>query len=99
MTVDPTIVLTSSASEAPVMIMATVKSIIGPTYRVPTSPGTSFGFKSEAAAAVDDTPTLGQTEVDVQTAYDRLLTFIRWFTCLATDTAIPSRQPGTRPSV
>ena len=66
--IDPTIIPSAGASAAPVLSLATSVVVTTDAWKGVTSPGTSWGWKGEAAAASDDSPTLAQPSIPVYTA-------------------------------
>lgn len=66
--IDPTIILTSGASAAPVLDLARVVTITTDSWKGVSSAGVSWSYDAEAAAVSDDAPTLAQPTVDVYTA-------------------------------
>jgi HK97 family phage major capsid protein len=58
--IDPTIILTSGAADAAVLSLARVVTITNDEWRGVSSPGVSWSFDAENAAASNDSPTLAQ---------------------------------------
>lgn len=61
--IDPTIILTSGAADAPVLRLARVENITTDEWRGVSSPGVTWSFDAENAAVSDDKPTLAQPNV------------------------------------
>jgi HK97 family phage major capsid protein len=66
--IDPTIILTSGAADAPVLRIARVETITTDTWKGVSSAGMSWSFDSEGAAVSDDSPTVAQPSVSVHEA-------------------------------
>lgn len=66
--IDPTIILTAQGSENDILRLARVETITNDTWRGLSSAGVSWSFKAEAAAATDNSPTIGQPEVATRRA-------------------------------
>jgi HK97 family phage major capsid protein len=68
-TIDPTIILTAQAADAPVVQLARLVTITSDTYKAVTSPGVTWALKSEAAVMPSDAaPTLAQPSIPVEAA-------------------------------
>lgn len=61
--IDPTIIMTAQGSPNDILRLARVEVITNDTWRGLSSAGVSWGFKAEAAASTDNSPTVGQPEV------------------------------------
>lgn len=61
--IDPTIILTSGAADAPVLRLARVETITTDEWRGVSSAGVTWSFDAENAAVSDDKPTLAQPNV------------------------------------
>ena len=66
--IDPTIILTSSAADAPVLNMARIVTITTDAWKGVSSAGVSWSYDSEGSEVSDDAPTLAQPSIDVYTA-------------------------------
>lgn len=66
--IDPTIILTSGAGAAPVLALATIKTITTDTWKGVSSAGVTWSFDTEGSAVSDDAATLGQPTVSVHEA-------------------------------
>jgi len=66
--IDPTIILTAQGSENDILRLARVETITNDTWRGLSSAGVSWSFKSEGAAAADNSPTIAQPEVPTHRA-------------------------------
>jgi HK97 family phage major capsid protein len=66
--IDPTIIMTAQGSSNDILRLARVETITNDTWRGLSSAGVSWGFKAEAAAATDNSPTVGQPEVPTRRA-------------------------------
>lgn len=66
--IDPTIILTSGAADAPILAISTVKTITTDAWKGVSSAGVSWSYDAEAAAVSDDTPTLAQPSIPVYMA-------------------------------
>lgn len=64
--IDPTIVLTSGAADAPLLRVARIEQITNQVWKGVSSAGLSWSFDAEAVEVSDDSPTLAQPVV---TAY------------------------------
>jgi HK97 family phage major capsid protein len=63
--IDPTIILTSGAVDAPILQLATVKTITTDAWKGVSSAGVTWSYDAEASAVSDDTPTLAQPVINV----------------------------------
>jgi len=61
--IDPTIILTSAAADAPVLSVARVVTITTNIWKGVSSAGVSWSYDAEASAVSDDAPTLAQPSV------------------------------------
>lgn len=66
--IDPSIILTSGAADAPILDVATVKTITTNQWKGVTSAGFTWSFQAESAVAPDNTPTLAQPTIPVYAA-------------------------------
>jgi HK97 family phage major capsid protein len=66
--IDPTIILTSGAVDAPLLQLGTVKTITTDAWKGVTSAGVSWSYDAEASAVSDDTPTFAQPTIPVYSA-------------------------------
>jgi HK97 family phage major capsid protein len=66
--IDPTIILTSGASDAPILEISRVVTITTDAWKGVSSAGVSWSYDAEASAVSDDTPTLAQPSVTVYAA-------------------------------
>ena len=66
--IDPTIVLTSGAADAPLLNAATVVTITTDQWKGVVSAGLTFEYTAEAAVVADKTPTLAQPTIPVYRA-------------------------------
>lgn len=66
--IDPTIIMTAQGSPNDILRLARVETITNDTWRGLSSAGVSWGFKAEAAAANDNSPTVAQPEVPTRRA-------------------------------
>lgn len=66
--IDPTIIMTAQGSPNDILRLARVETITNDTWRGLSSAGVSWGFKAEAAAATDNSPTMAQPEVPTRRA-------------------------------
>ena len=66
--IDPTIILTSGAADAPLLNISRVVTITNDSWKGVSSAGVSWSYDAEGAAVSDDSPTLAQPAVDVYTA-------------------------------
>lgn len=68
-TLDPTVILTSSGVVNPMRQLARVERITGNKWQGIASTGITAAYAAEAAEATDDSPTLTQPEIDVAKAH------------------------------
>ena len=61
--IDPTIIITSGAADAPVLRLARVETITTDEWRGVSSQGVTWSFDTENSAVSNDTPTLAQPNV------------------------------------
>jgi HK97 family phage major capsid protein len=66
--IDPTIVLTSGALDAPILSISRIETITTDQWKGVTSQGMTFEYTAEAAAVADKTPTLAQPTIPVYRA-------------------------------
>ncbi len=66
--IDPTIILTSGAADAPILEMSRVVTITTDAWKGVSSAGVSWSYDAEAAAVSDDSPTLAQPSIPVYAA-------------------------------
>ena len=66
--IDPTIILTSGAADAPILNIARIVTITTDNWKGVSSAGVSWSYDSEATEVSDDSPTLAQPSIDVYTA-------------------------------
>lgn len=66
--IDPTIVLTSGAVDAPILDISTIKTITTNQWKGVTSAGFTWAFQAESAVVPDNTPTLAQPTIPVYRA-------------------------------
>ncbi|MGC1185110.1 MAG: phage major capsid protein [Candidatus Dormiibacterota bacterium] len=66
--IDPTIVLTSGAADAPILSISTMKTITTKAWKGVTSTGLVFEYTQEASVVADKTPTLAQPVIPVYRA-------------------------------
>jgi len=66
--IDPSIILTSGASAAPVLDLARVVTVTTDEWKGVASTGMSWSYDAEAAEVSDDSPTLTQPTIPVYTA-------------------------------
>lgn len=64
--VDPSVIITSGAADAPILRIARVETITTQAWKGISSAGMSWSFDTEASAVSDDSPTIAQPSV---TAY------------------------------
>ena len=67
-TIDPTIILTSGAADAPILSVMKTVQVTTDAYRGVTSTGMSFTYGAEASAVADGTPVLAQPVITVYRA-------------------------------
>jgi HK97 family phage major capsid protein len=66
--IDPTIILTSGALDAPILGISRVVTITTDAWKGVSSSGVSWSYDAEASAVSDDTPTLAQPSIPVYAA-------------------------------
>ena len=66
--IDPTIILTSGAADAPILNIARIVTITTDNWKGVSSAGVSWSYDSEGTEVSDDAPTLAQPTIDVYTA-------------------------------
>jgi HK97 family phage major capsid protein len=66
--IDPSIILTSGAADAPVLNVARIVTITTNEWKGVNSAGVSWSYDAEASEVSDDAPTLAQPTVPVHTA-------------------------------
>jgi HK97 family phage major capsid protein len=66
--IDPTIILTSGASDAPLLNISRVVTITTDAWHGVSSQGVSWSYDAEASAVSDDSPTLAQPTIPVYMA-------------------------------
>jgi HK97 family phage major capsid protein len=66
--IDPTIILSSGALEAPILSLATIKTITTDAWKGVTAPGATWSFVAEAGVVTDGTPALSQPSIPVYKA-------------------------------
>ncbi|MGH7721498.1 MAG: phage major capsid protein [Candidatus Dormibacteria bacterium] len=66
--IDPTIVLTSGAADAPLLGISRIDTITTNQWKGVSSPGFSWAFQAEAAVVADNSPTLAQPTIPVYAA-------------------------------
>ena len=66
--IDPTIMLTSQAQDAPILSVCRVETITTKTWNGVTSAGSAWGYGSEAGVVADGSPTLAQPAITAQRA-------------------------------
>ena len=66
--IDPSIILTSGAADAPILSIARVVTITTDEWKGVSSAGTAWSYDSEATEVSDDSPTLAQPTVTTYTA-------------------------------
>jgi len=66
--IDPTIILTSQAANAPILDVCRVVTVTTNVWKGVTSAGMSWGYGSEASAVTDGSPTLAQPSIPVNRA-------------------------------
>lgn len=66
--IDPTIILTSQGSANPILAHCRQETITNDVWRGLSSAGVSWGFRAEAAASADISPTIAQPTVTTQRA-------------------------------
>jgi HK97 family phage major capsid protein len=63
--IDPTIILTSGAADAPLLQISRTVTITTDAWKGVSSAGVSWSYDAEASAVSDDTPTLAQPNIPV----------------------------------
>lgn len=66
--IDPTIILTSGAADAPILNLARIVTITTDNWKGVSSAGVSWSYDAEASEVSDDAPTLAQPSIDVYSA-------------------------------
>lgn len=66
--IDPSIILTSGAADAPILSIARVVTITTDEWKGVSSAGTAWSYDAEATEVSDDSPTLAQPSVTTYTA-------------------------------
>ena len=66
--IDPTIILTSGAADAPILNLARIVTVTTDNWKGVSSAGVSWSYDSEATEVSDDAPTLAQPTIDIYTA-------------------------------
>ena len=66
--IDPTIILTSQAADAPILDVCRVVTITTDAWKGVTSAGMSWGYGSESSVVADGTPALAQPSIPVSRA-------------------------------
>jgi HK97 family phage major capsid protein len=66
--IDPTIILTSGAADAPILNLARIVTITTDNWKGVSSAGVSWSYDAEASEVSDDSPTLAQPTIDVYSA-------------------------------
>lgn len=66
--IDPTIILTAQGSTNDILRLARVETITNDTWRGLSSAGVSWSFRAEGATTADNSPTIGQPEVQTRRA-------------------------------
>lgn len=66
--IDPTIILTSGAVDAPIMQISRMVTVTTDAWKGVSSAGVSWSYDAEASAVSDDTPTLAQPNIPVYAA-------------------------------
>src|ERR1019366_5988810 len=66
--IDPTIILTSGAADAPLLQISRVVTITTDAWKGVSSSGVVWSYDAEASAVSDDTPTFAQPQVPVYMA-------------------------------
>lgn len=66
--IDPSIILTSGAADAPLLRVARIEQITNQVWKGVSSAGMTWSFDAEAAAVSDDSPTLAQPLVTAHMA-------------------------------
>lgn len=66
--IDPSIILTSGAADAPILSLARVVTITTDNWKGVSSAGVSWSYDAELTEVSDDAPTLAQPSIDVYSA-------------------------------
>lgn len=66
--IDPTIILTSGAADAPILSISRMVTITTDAWKGVSSAGVSWSYDAEASAVSDDSPTLAQPSIPVYAA-------------------------------
>ena len=66
--IDPTIILTSGAADAPILNLARIVTVTPDAWKGVSSAGVSWSYDAEASEVSDDAPTLAQPSIDIYTA-------------------------------
>lgn len=66
--IDPSIILSSGAADAPILSLARVVTITTDNWKGVSSAGVSWSYDSELTEVSDDSPTLAQPSIDVYSA-------------------------------
>lgn len=66
--IDPSIIITSGASDAPILRICRIEQVTNNIWKGVSSAGMSWSFDTEAAEVSDDAPTLAQPSVTVHMA-------------------------------
>ena len=66
--IDPSIILTSGAADAPLLSVARVVTITTDNWKGVSSAGTAWSYDAELSEVSDDSPTLAQPSIDVYSA-------------------------------
>jgi len=66
--IDPTIILTSGAADAPILAISRMVTITTDAWKGVSSSGVSWSYDAESAAVSDDTPTFAQPTIPVYSA-------------------------------
>lgn len=66
--IDPTIILTSGAADAPILQISRMVTITTDAWKGVSSSGVTWSYDAEASAVSDDTPTLAQPSIPVYAA-------------------------------
>jgi HK97 family phage major capsid protein len=66
--IDPTIILTSGAADAPILNLARIVTVTTDAWKGVSSAGVSWSYDAEASEVSDDAPTLAQPSIDIYTA-------------------------------
>lgn len=66
--IDPTIILTSGAADAPILNLARIVTVTTDNWKGVSSAGVSWSYDAEGTEVSDDSPTLSQPNIDIYTA-------------------------------